>query len=324
MASRDLYDILAVSRTATADEIRRAHRKLALQYHPDRNKSKDAPAKFAEIQEAYEVLSDADKRKQYDDFVRLGGSPGAFGSSGPTGGGGGGARPGAPGQGPFGGGEAWTASDSETFESIFGDMFGGRGGGHGVGHGAGRGRARSGGGASQRARARERMEAEVSVPLETAIKGGRVGLVLDAGSVDVPIPAGVEDEELVSVPGRLDLMVRVRIAPHAWLSRDGRDLSYDLPLSIVEATLGASIEAPLPTGGVVTLKIPPGTASGKKLRIAGKGVPAGGGRLAGDLFVVIQIVPPKDVNDLTGSLLREIAGSIDNPRAKLPHLQLRP
>jgi DnaJ-class molecular chaperone len=168
------------------------------------------------------------------------------------------------------------------------------------------------------------MEAEVSVPLETAIKGGRVGLVLDDGSVDVPIPAGVEDEELVSVPGRLDLMVRVRIAPHAWLSRDGRDLSYDLPLSIVEATLGASIEAPLPTGGGVTLKIPPGTASGKKLRIAGKGVPAGGGRPAGDLFVVIQIVPPKDVNDLTGSLLREIAGSIDNPRAKLPHLQLRP
>jgi len=322
MASRDLYDILAVSRTATADEIRRAHRKLALQYHHDRNKSKDAPAKFAEIQEAYEVLSDADKRKQYDDFVRLGGSPGAFGSSGPTGGGG--ARPGAPGQGPFGGGEAWTTSDSETFESIFGDMFGGRGSGYGGGYGGGRGRARSGGGASQRARARERMEAEVSVPLETAIRGGRVGLVLDDGSVDVPIPAGVEDEELVSVPGRLDLMVRVRIAPHAWLSREGRDLSYDLPLSIVEATLGASIEAPLPTGGGVTLKIPPGTPSGKKLRIAGKGVPAGGGRPAGDLFVVIQIVPPKDVNDLTGSLLREIAGSIDNPRAKLPHLQLRP
>ena len=317
MASRDLYDILGVSRTASADEVRRAHRKLALQYHPDRNKSKDAAAKFAEVQEAYEVLSDADKRKQYDDFIRLGGSPGAFGSSGPTGGSGG-ARPGAPGQGPFGGGEAWTTSDSETFESIFGDMFGGRGGGRGGG------RARSGGGASQRARARERMEAEVSVPLETAIKGGRVGLVLDDGSVDVPIPAGVEDEELVSVPGRLDLMVRVRIAPHAWLSRDGRDLSYDLPLSIVEATLGASIEVPLPTGGGVTLKIPPGTASGKKLRIAGKGVPAGGGRPAGDLFVVIQIVPPKDVNDLTGSLLREIAGSIDNPRAKLPHLQLRP
>ncbi|MFN9076757.1 MAG: DnaJ domain-containing protein [bacterium] len=320
MASRDLYDILGIGRTANADEIRRAHRKLALQYHPDRNKAKDAPAKFAEIQEAYEVLSDADKRKQYDEFIRLGGSPSAFGANGPTGGG---QRPGGDGgAGPFGGwtpggsGEPWTTTDSETFESIFGDMFGGRGGP--------RGRARAGGGGSQRARARERMEAEATVPLETTIKGGKVGLVLDDGSVEVPIPVGTEEDELVSVPGRLDLVVRIKIAPHAWLSRDGRDLAYDLPLSIVEATLGASIDAPLPTGGTVALKIPPGTASGKKIRIPGKGVPAGGGRPAGDLYVVVQIVPPKDVNALTGSLLKEIAGSIDNPRAKLSQFHLRP
>jgi DnaJ-class molecular chaperone len=323
MASRDLYDILSISRTASADEIRRAHRKLALQFHPDRNKAKDAPAKFAEIQEAYEVLSDAEKRRQYDDFIRLGGSPGAFGANGPTGGHGGGSG-GGHGQHPGGGsgggwsngggGEAWTATDSETFESIFGDMFGGRGGP--------RGRTRAGGG-SQRARARERMEAEATVPLETTIKGGKVGLVLDDGSVEVPIPVGAEEDELVSVPGRLDLVVRIKIAPHPWLSRDGRDLSYDLPLSIVEATLGASIDAPLPTGGTVALKIPPGTASGKKIRIPGKGVPAGGGRPAGDLYVVVQIVPPGSVNELTGSLLREIAGSIDNPRAKLSQFHLR-
>ena len=321
MASRDLYDILGVGRSASADEIRRAHRKLVLQYHPDRNKAADAAAKFAEIQEAYEVLSDSDKRKQYDDFIRIGGSPSAFGGGGAPGGAtGGGARPrGAAGDNPFGGGwqgsGAWTASDSEAFESIFGDVFGGRGGGHE----GGRGRAR--GGASQRARQRERIEAEVTVPLETTIRGGKVGLVLEDGSVEVPIPAGTEDDELISVPGRLDLMARVRIAPHAWLSRDGRDLSYDLPLSIVEATLGASVEAPLPTGGSVTLRIPPGTASGQKLRIAGKGVPAGGGRPAGDLFVVVQIVPPKDLNDLSRSLLKEIGGSIDNPRARLSHLR---
>ena len=313
MASRDLYDILGITRSASADDVRSAHRKLALQYHPDRNKSKDAPAKFAEIQEAYEVLSDADKRKQYDEFIRLGGSPGAFGANGPTGGGPrGGAGAGA-GGGWSGGNEAWTTTDSETFESIFGDMFGGRGGG--------RGRSRPGAGGSQRARARERMEAETSVPLEIAIKGGKVGLVLDDGSVEVPIPAGIDDEELVSVPGRLDLVVRVRIAPHAWLVRDGRDISYDLPLSVVEATLGAQIEAPLPTGGSVALKIPAGTASGKKIRIAGKGIPAGSGKPSGDLYVVVQIVPPKDVNDLTRSLLKEIAGSIENPRAKLAHLR---
>ena len=316
MASRDLYDILGISRTAGADDVRRAHRKLALQYHPDRNKAKDAPAKFAEIQEAYEVLSDAEKRRQYDDFIRLGGSPSAFGASGPTGGG---PRPGGPDEGPFrggwpGGDEQWTNADSATFESIFGDMFGGRGA---------RGRGRAGASGSQRARARERMEAEASVPLETVIKGGKIGLVLEDGSVEVPIPVGVDDEELVSVPGRLDLVVRVRIAPHAWLTREGRDLSYDLPLSIVEATLGAQVDAPLPTGGSVALKVPPGTASGKKIRVAGKGIPAGAGRAAGDLYVVIQIVPPKDVNDLTGSLLREIAASIENPRAKLSHFHLR-
>ena len=81
MTARDYYEILSITRTATADEVRKAHRKLALQLHPDRNKSKDAPARFNEVQEAYEVLSDADKRKRYDEFIRLGGSPGSFASS---------------------------------------------------------------------------------------------------------------------------------------------------------------------------------------------------------------------------------------------------
>ena len=320
MASRDLYDILGISRTASADDVRRAHRKLALQYHPDRNKAKDAPAKFAEIQEAYEILSDAEKRRQYDDFIRIGGSPSAFGASGPTAGG---AAPPGGAQDPFGRSwssrdEAWTNADSATFESIFGDMFGGRGGRDG------RGRARAGGSGSQRARARERMETDVRVPLEIAIKGGKVGAVLDEGSVEVPIAPGVDDDELVSVPGRLDLVMRVKISPHPWLTRDGRDLSYDLPLSIVEATLGATVDAPLPTGGSVSLKIPPGTASGKKIRIPWKGMPAGMGKETGDLYVVMQIVPPKDVNDLSRSLLKEIGGSLENPRARLSQFHLRP
>jgi DnaJ-class molecular chaperone len=321
MPSRDYYEVLGIGRAASADEIRRAHRKLALEFHPDRNKAKDAPARFAEIQQAYEVLSDSEKRAQYDEFTRLGGSPDAFAG----GAGAGHARPpyGDGASGRSGGAEGWnagdwTSSDSATFESIFGDMFGPRGG-------RARGRAGTGPGAGARARARERSEAEASVPLEVAIKGGKIGVVLEENgrqtSVDLPIPAGLEDEELLSVPGRLDLVVRARIAPHAWLSREGRDLAYDLPLSIVEATLGASVDAPLPTGGTVALKIPAGTASGKKIRIAGKGMPAGSGRPAGDLFVVVQIVPPKEVNDLTRSLLKEVAGSIENPRARVPHLR---
>jgi DnaJ-class molecular chaperone len=323
MPSRDYYEVLGIGRAASADDIRRAHRKLALEFHPDRNKAKDAPARFAEIQQAYEVLSDADKRSQYDEFVRLGGSPGAF--AGGAGAGAGHARAphgdGAPGQnggaGNWNSGD-WTSSDSATFESIFGDMFGPRGS-------RARGRAGPGASAGSRARPRERSEAEATIPLEVAIKGGKVGVVLEEDgrqtSVELPVPAGLEDEELLSVPGRLDLVVRARIAPHPWLTREGRDLSYDLPLSIVEATLGAAIDAPLPTGGTVALKIPAGTASGKKIRIAGKGMPAGSGRPAGDLYVVVQIVPPSGVNELTGSLLREIAGSIENPRARLAHLR---
>jgi len=313
MASRDFYDILGVGRSASADEIRRAHRKLALQYHPDRNKAKDAPAKFAEIQQAYEVLSDDDKRKQYDEFVRLGGSPEAFaGGAGATGGGAGAGGPfggawpgGAPGAGGAGGpGGGWNGADTQTFESIFGDLFGGGRGGR-----AGR---------TQRARTRERMEYDVHVPLEVVLKGGKHAISIEGVRHELEIPAGIEEETLASVPGRLDAVVRIHIADHPWIVREDRDLSYDLPISIVEATLGASVDAPLPAGGTVTLKIPAGTASGKKIRIPGRGFPASNGRQAGDLYVVIQIVPPKDPNALTTQLLQEIGRSIENPRARAP------
>lgn len=310
MASRDYYDILGVGRSASADEIRRAHRKLALQYHPDRNKAKDAQAKFAEIQQAYEVLSDDEKRKQYDEFVRLGGSPDAFGSGAASGGGGG---SGAGAGGPFGGGwpggagtaggSSWSG-DPQSFESMFSDLFGG---------------ARSGrAGRTQRARARERMEYEVHVPLETVLKGGKHAIAIEGQRFELDIPAGLEDETLVSVPGKLDAVVRVHVGDHAWIERDERDLSYDLPISIVEATLGASVDAPLPAGGTVTLKIPAGTASGKKIRIPGRGFPASNGRPAGDLYVVVQIVPPKEPNALTTQLLAEVGRAIENPRARAP------
>ena len=312
MPARDYYEVLGVNRSATADEIRRAHRKLALQYHPDRNKDKSAPARFAEVQQAYEVLSDTEKRKQYDDFVRLGGSPDSFGSA---------SAGASQGQDPFGGawrgqtrpGEQWTNADSATFESIFGDIFGRQGGGSGPGR---RGRTQQ-----QRARARETIEYEIAVPLERMIRGGTHPITIEGQRHEIEVPAGADDEELVSVPGRLDAVVRIRADSHPWLVREDRDLSSDLPLSIVEATLGASIDAPLPTGGSVTLKIPAGTASGKKMRIPGKGIPAARGKPAGDLYVVVQIVPPKEPSELTASLLREIGGAIENPRARIAHLR---
>ncbi|MFM7051587.1 MAG: DnaJ C-terminal domain-containing protein [Planctomycetota bacterium] len=303
MPSRDYYDLLGVSRTATADEIKRAHRKLALEFHPDRNKSADAPKRFNEIQAAYEVLSDADKRRQYDEFVRLGGSPDSFGSAG--------AQAGAD---PFAqwraqqtrDGGQWGNADAASFESVFGDIFGQSGG-----RGARGGRA-------QRARTRERAELEVTIPFDMALRGGRWPVSVNGERVEAEIPAGVEDGELVSVPGRMDLVARVNIAPHPWLRRDERDLSYDLPISIVEATLGATVDAPIPAGGTASIKIPAGTASGKKIRLSGKGVPGAGGRPAGDLYVVVQIVPPKEPDELTRQMLGEVGRHIENPRARSP------
>ncbi|MEY3027657.1 MAG: hypothetical protein RLZZ238_2554 [Planctomycetota bacterium] len=308
MAARDYYEVLGVSRSATADEIKRAHRKLALQYHPDRNKDKSAPERFAEVQQAYEVLSDAEKRRQYDEFVRLGGTTDAFAS--------GGASAGPSGAGPFGGAwrgatrgdEQWSGADSATFESIFGDIFGG---------GGGRRAARGG----QRARARDHVQYEIAVPLDRIIRGGKVQVTIDGERLELDIPVGVDDDDLLPIAGRIGSMARIRADAHPWLTRDGRDLSYDLPLSITEATLGATIDAPLPAGGTVTLKIPAGTASGRKMRLAGKGIPASGGHAAGDLFVVIQIVPPKDPSELTKSLLREVGNQLENPRATIAHLR---
>ncbi len=313
MASRDYYDILGISRSATADDIRRAHRKLALAHHPDRSKAKDAPAKFAEIQQAYEVLSDDDKRKQYDEFVRLGGSPGAFTGSASQPSGGGNAAGSTPWSGQTGTGGQWNAADTQSFESIFGDIFGASRGGRGA-----RGQAPRG----ERARARQQQQYDIHVPLETVLRGGKFGVTIDGASYQLDIPQGVEEEEVLSIPGKLDAHVRVQVSEHEWLTRDERDLSFDLPISIVEATLGATIDVPLPAGGgSLTLKIPPGTASGKKLRITARGFPACRGKPAGDLYVVIQIVPPKDVVDMTRHLLENLRGSIENPRARIAHLR---
>jgi len=324
MPARDYYEVLGLSRTATAADVRSAHRKLVLQYHPDRNKEKTAAARFAEVQQAYEVLSDDDKRKQYDEWIRVGGTTESFASgSGQAGGGQAGAQnaQGPHAQNPWAGAtrgqprgnEQWTTSDNATFESIFGDIFGGgRGGPRGAGSAGGRG---------ARARRQEHAEYEIAVPLEKLIRGGKHPITIDNQRYELDIPVGAEDGELLSVAGRLDVVVRIHADAHAWLTRDERDLSYDLPLSIVEATLGATVDAPLPTGGTVALKIPAGTPSGKKMRIAGKGIPAAGGKPAGDLFVVIQIVPPKEPNDLTKQLLSEIGRASENPRARIAHLR---
>ncbi|MFN0131407.1 MAG: DnaJ C-terminal domain-containing protein [Phycisphaerales bacterium] len=275
MAKRDFYQILGVSKDATADQIKSAYRALARKLHPDVNKAADAAKKFAEVQDAYDVLSDPTKRKHYD---QRGHAP-----------------PEQPGQGSHyswsnvgrGGGAAVNADElSEMFESFFGGTQG------------------------QRTRARkarparpEPTEHDLPITFLTAAKGGTESIRLESDgqehAVQVRIPAGVRQAAKLRVGGPDgDLILRVRIGNHPIFRRtesksddqEGLDLYFDLPLTLAEATLGATVSVPT-LDGTVELQVPPGSASGRKLRLRGKGIGDDSGT-RGDLFALVRIVPP--------------------------------
>lgn len=298
MSKRDYYQVLGVSRSATADEIKRAYRKLAKQHHPDANPDdKTAQAKFAEITEAYEVLSDDDKRQKYDQFghnwSRVAGG-GAGGGHNPFEGFGG------------GGGAGFDLDD------LLGGMFGGGGGGR-AGNPFGGGQRRS------RPTKGQDVEAEITVPFQVGVEGGEHGLTLrttgQTERLTVKIPPGMKDGGKVRLSGQGhpsrtggapgDVIVIVKISPHPWFRRDGLTLLVDVPVTIVEATLGAKVDIPTLTEGEVVMSIPPGTPSGAKLRLRGKGVPDHRTGQRGDQLAVIKIVPPKELSPEAESLLQQ-------------------
>jgi DnaJ-class molecular chaperone len=292
---RDPYEVLGVPRSATAEQLREAHRKLAKRFHPDLNKSPEAAAKFKEIQEAWDLLSDEQKRKQYDQF----------GHAGPSAGGG-------PGGG-FGGGGKWGNVDASTFEEIFGDFMGGgrRGGGR---------RGPSAGGD---------LESEISVDFMTAAVGGVRHVSVSDGhetmSLDVRIPAGIESGGTLRVRGKGsagsgggpagDLVLHITVAPHPWFRREGLDILVEVPISIAECALGTSVEVPL-LEGTATLRVPPGTGSGKRMRLKGKGVQSKSG--SGDLYAVIRVEAPKALSDEDRAALERMKSSEPDPRADAP------
>ena len=291
---RDPYDILGVSRSATPEQIREAHRKLAKKFHPDLNKTAEAGAKFKEIQEAYDLLSDAQKRKQFDQFGHAGPSMG-----------------GAPG-GAQGG---WGNVDASTFEEIFGDFMGG---------GARRAGGRRGG-----ARAGEDLESRITVDFMTAALGGVRHVSLESNgqpiSLDVRIPPGIESGGDLRLRGKGgegmgggpagDLVLHISVAPHPWFRREGLDVIVEVPISIAECALGTSVEVPL-LEGTATLRVPPGTASGKRLRLKGKGVAAKGD--TGDLYALIRVEAPKSLNDEDRAALERMKSTEPDPRADAP------
>ena len=291
---RDPYDILGVPRSATPGQIREAHRKLAKKFHPDLNKTAEAGAKFKEIQEAYDLLSDAQKREQFDQFGHAGPSMG-----------------GAPG-GAQGG---WGNVDASTFEEIFGDFMGG---------GARRAGGRRGG-----ARAGEDLESRITVDFMTAALGGVRHVSLESNgqpiSLDVRIPPGIESGGDLRLRGKGgegmgggpagDLVLHISVAPHPWFRREGLDVIVEVPISIAECALGTSVEVPL-LEGTATLRVPAGTASGKRLRLKGKGVAAKGD--TGDLYALIRVEAPKTLNDEDRAALERMKATEPDPRADAP------
>lgn len=303
--SEDLYQTLGVSKNATKDEIKKAHRKLALKYHPDQNPDDDeARERFKRVQEAYDVLSDEEKRAAYDrygaDFEKIRGSGWSPGR-------GGGGFDGLDMDQIFGNrGAQFEGGFSDFFEQI----FGGRGGG---GHpGAGRGGRRAA--PPQKG---QNVRHELELPLETAVRGGKTEFYMSINGTQeklaVTIPPGVETGSKIRLRDKGepspnggpsgDLILVLKISSHPHFRRKGRNLEVTVPISIAEAVSGAKVDVPTPTG-TVSLSIPKGTSSGQRLRLKNQGVQQRDGS-AGDLFVEIQIQLPTQVDEESEALIQQ-------------------
>ena len=318
-SSRDYYQILGIPRTASADEIKKAYRRLARQWHPDLHsgsKKSEMEKKCKELNEAHEVLADPDKRKKYDQYGANWEQAEAYER----------ARQQAEAQG-FGGGEAGHSFGGEGFSDIFENLFRGRGQG-------GRGFATPG----------DDLETEAALTLAEVLTGvtkritlqepvscpschgsgslrGRPcptcrgqGVKLEPNTIEVRIPAGVQDGTRVRVAGkgraganggkRGDLYLHVVIAPDRVFRRQGSDLHVALPVFPWEAALGAEVMAPT-LAEPVRVKIPPGSRAEGKLRLKGKGLPAASGG-HGDLFLTLQIVMPSALSDEDRKLYEQL------------------
>jgi molecular chaperone DnaJ len=352
MAKRDFYDILGVTKSASAEEIKKAYRKKAIQFHPDKNPGdKAAEDKFKEAAEAYEILSNAEKKQRYDQYGHAG----------------------VDGQGGFGGG----GMNMDDIFSHFGDVFGGRGGSPFESFFGGGGGGRSGGrqavGSNIRIKLKLSLE-DVTSGVEKKIKykkkvvakgvtfdncatcGGRgqvtrvqntflgqmqtaspcptcrgmgkkiknvpagadaMGLITEEVTTSIQIPAGVADGMQLNVQGRGnempggvagDLIVLVEEAKHESLERDGNNIIYNLHISFPQAVLGADVEVPT-VSGKARIKIEPGTASGKVLRLRGKGIPDVNGYATGDQLIYVDVFTPKKLSNDEKAMMKQLLES---------------
>jgi curved DNA-binding protein len=310
VAATDFYEILGVDRNATGEEIQRAYRKLARTYHPDVNKDPAAEKRFQEISEAYDVLSDSSTRRRYDafgpDFRQVPDhvDPETWTRA---------TRTGRPGRTSTQDERVWVSSgfsdDDLDLEDLVGGLFG-RSGRRGWGSIAG---------ADQ--------EAELVLSVEDAYRGVRRSITIpgpgEPRTLEVTIPAGVTDGQRIRLAGQGgqgtgnappgDLYLIVRLAPHPRYRVDGRDIYVDLPLAPWEAALGVSVAVDTP-GGEAKVRVKPGTSTGKRLRLRGRGLPNPRGA-AGDLFAEVRIMVPSSLTPEEHRLFEQLAAiSTFDPR----------
>ncbi|HYO78958.1 MAG TPA: DnaJ C-terminal domain-containing protein [Thermoanaerobaculia bacterium] len=289
MAEKDYYELLGVKKTATDSEIKKAYRDLAKKFHPDKNKgNKEAENRFKEISEAYAVLSDAEKRAQYDRLGREAFGPGGanpfagfdfsqFGSAG-------GAR-----------GRRGSSRRSGTmdFTDIFGDLFGGGGGGFEP--------------------EPQEAHAEVTIDFRESVQGTTITLNVNGEPMKVKIPEGIADGQKMRVRrGNMPVQITVRVRSHPLFERRGDNIHLDLPITIGEAIRGAEVEVPT-IHGPSRIRIPAGTQAGRTMRLTGKGIKKKSG--AGDQYVRIQIVIPPDAPPEAVQAIEEAYR--ENPRANM-------
>lgn len=310
---KDFYEILGVSRDVNDAELKKTYRKLARKYHPDSNPGDaKAEARFKEISEAYSVLSDSEQRSEYDQIRAMGAGSARFTAGG---------------------------SGGQGFEDIFGGMFGGPGGPGGQRFGFQPGAAGGGyddifanmfGGGQSASRGPRRgrdITASTTLDFETAVRGDTVTLQTQNGQVKIKIPAGVGDGKKIRAKGKGepspdggqpgDLILTISVRKHPVFERDGNNLRLKLPVTFVEAALGATIEVPTLGGDPVKLKIQPGTPSGRVLRVRGRGVHTP--KATGDLLAEVQVAVPSHLSDKAKEALEAFrdAEPDENPRTDL-------